>query len=381
LDKPIRLYKFIARIKSSMRPFLFTLLVLLVVGLQGASGQTAPKYSNEFLQIGVGARALSMGGSVVTSEMGAFSTFWNPASLAFQRQKYGVGAMHAEYFAGIASFDCLGFTYRQDSLSGFSLGFVRLGVDDILNTTRLIDKEGNLDYSRISLFSTSDNAFFLGYGRFLPQLGVSVGGNAKIIYRHVGQFASGYGFGIDLGARKSMGQWLVAATLRDVTTTFSYWTFNSKELEIQVGDSTFNFAPSQNVELTLPRLIAGVSRRMVVVGKVSAQAELNLEMTFDGRRHTLVSSEAMSIDPKFGLEVGYDGLVFLRMGVNNIQEETVFGGKKSYTFQPNLGLGVKWRGWSLDYALTNIGSVGIGQYSNIFSVAYSFDRLNLNNIF
>ena len=110
-------------------------------------------------------------------------------------------------------------------------------------------------------------------------------------------------------------------------------------------------------------------------------AELNLEMTFDGERHTLISSKAISIDPKLGVEVGYDGLVFLRMGASNIQEETDFGDKKSYTFQPNLGLGVKWRGWALDYALTNIGSVGVGQYSNIFSVAYNFDRLNLNNLF
>ena len=321
---------------------------------------------------------MGMGGSVVTSEMGAFGLYWNPASLSGQRNKYSAGAMHAEYFAGIASYDYLGFTYKQDSLSGFGLGFVRLGVDDIMNTTRLIDKEGNLDYSRISLFSTSDNALLIGYGHYLPNLGVSVGGNAKIIYRQVGNFASGYGFGFDLGAHKSLGKWLFAATLRDVTSTFSYWTFNSSKLEIQVGDSTFNYAPSQSVELTLPRLVAGISRRVQIAGKVSALAEISFETTFDGKRHTLISSEPISIDPKLGLEVGYANLVFLRMGVSNIQEETDFGGKKSYTLQPNLGLGVNWRGWSLDYALTNIGGVGIGQYSNIFSLAYSFDRLNLN---
>lgn len=375
------MYKFNARIKSSMRLVAVAVFVSFLVGIQDVSAQTAPKYSNEFLQVGVGARALGMGGSVVTSEMGAFSPYWNPASLSLQSNKYGAGAMHAEYFAGIASYDYLGFTYKQDSLSGFGLGFIRLGVDDILNTTRLIDKEGNLDYSRISLFSTSDNALIIGYGHYLPTLGVSVGGNAKILYRHVGQFANGYGFGFDLAARKNYDSWLVAATLRDVTSTFTYWTFNSSNLEIEVGDSTFNFAPSQNVELTLPRLVAGVSRKMAITGKVSAMAELNLEMTFDGKRNTLISSKAISIDPKLGVEVGYDGLVFLRMGASNIQEETDFGDKKSYTFQPNLGLGVKWRGWALDYALTNIGSVGVGQYSNIFSVAYNFDRLNLNNLF
>ncbi len=375
------MYKFIPRISHHMRLKTAVAILLVLSGFSNAFAQTAPKYSNDFLQIGVGARALGMGTAVVTSDAGAFGVYWNPAVLATSPQKYGVGAMHAEYFAGIASFDYAGFAYKVDSVSGFGLSFIRLGVDNILNTTNLIDKDGNLDYNRISLFSTSDNAFILSYGKLLTPLGLSVGGSAKIIYRHVGQFASGYGFGIDLAVKKSFNGWVVGANLKDVTTTFTYWTFNSSSLEIAVGDSVFNVAPSQNVELTLPRLVTGVSRLVKVAGKVTALAEVNLDVTFDGRRHTVVSSNPISIDPKVGLEVGYNQMVFLRMGVNNIQEEQDFGGKKSYTFQPNLGMGVRWRGWTLDYALTNIGSVGVGQYSNIFSISYSFNHLNLGNPF
>jgi hypothetical protein len=44
----------------------------------------------------------------------------------------------------------------------------RFGVDDILNTTELIDSEGNIDYNRISLFSTADYGFTFSYARKLP---------------------------------------------------------------------------------------------------------------------------------------------------------------------------------------------------------------------
>ena len=36
---------------------------------------------------------------------------------------------------------------------------IRFGVDDIMNTSNLIDNEGNVDYNRIELFSTADYAF------------------------------------------------------------------------------------------------------------------------------------------------------------------------------------------------------------------------------
>jgi hypothetical protein len=38
------------------------------------------------------------------------------------------------------------------------ISLIRFGVDDILNTTELIDSQGNIDYNRISL-STADYGF------------------------------------------------------------------------------------------------------------------------------------------------------------------------------------------------------------------------------
>src|SRR5215208_5817303 len=105
---------------------LFTLLSL------GANAQTA-KYSNEFLNIGVGARALGMGNANVASEEGVNSGYWNPAGLLKQKNDIEVGLMHAEYFAGIAKYDYLGASKRIDSNSVAGISLLRFGVDNIPN--------------------------------------------------------------------------------------------------------------------------------------------------------------------------------------------------------------------------------------------------------
>ena len=68
--------------------------------------------------------------------------------------------------------------------------------------------------------------------------------------------------------------------------------------------------------------------------------------------------------------------MYLRGGIGNIQNTTQFDGSKSISLQPNFGVGFKYNGIQIDYALTNIGSVGNALYSNIFSIKidYKFFR-------
>ena len=67
-----------------------------------SQGDIAPKYSNEFLSLGVGADAFSMGNAVVASTEGVNASYWNPAGLIQQSTKMEASLMHSEYFAGIA---------------------------------------------------------------------------------------------------------------------------------------------------------------------------------------------------------------------------------------------------------------------------------------
>src|ERR1700755_225493 len=64
-------------------------------------------YSNEFLNIGAGARGLGMGNAQVASVKDATAGYWNPAGLTGVKDNINVSAMHAEYFAGIAKYEYL----------------------------------------------------------------------------------------------------------------------------------------------------------------------------------------------------------------------------------------------------------------------------------
>lgn len=348
------------------------LLLIALLLFSGEAFNQSAKYSNEFLTIGVGARALGMANAFVASADDVTSGYWNPAGLTFLKSDIEIGLMHAGFFAGLSKYDYLGAAawLRDDSYVGFSA--IRVGVDDIPNTTELIDSEGNIDYERISRFSVADYGFLFSYARKTGVEGLSIGGNAKVIHRRVGEFANAWGFGLDAGAMLVIDKWRIGAVLRDVTSTFNAWSFNDEKLEINIGDSTFNQAPENYLELTLPSFSAGVSRIFTLNEKFSLQGELDLIFTFDGERATLISSKFASIEPALGVELGYIHMLFLRAGIGKFQEIPVFDGKNDIAFQPTLGLGLRLNRLFIDYALTSFGQQGISMYSNIFSLRYVF---------
>ena len=350
---------------------LTTVLLLLGFGVNAQNGSGAdltPKYSNEFLQIGVGARSLGMSNSVIATTTDITAGYWNPAGLLSLNEDIHIGLMHAEYFAGLAKYDYGAFAKKIDSASAFGISMVRFGVDDIPNTTELIDAQGNIDYDRITTFSAADYGFIFSYARRIK--GLELGANAKIVHRKVGTFGRSWGFGIDLGARYERNNWMFGATFRDVTTTFNAWSYSLSDQMIETFTLTGNEIPENSVELTLPRLLLGVARRMVIKEKFSVTPELDLDVTFDGKRNTLIKSGFASIDPHFGLEMGYNDLVFLRAGIGYLQYEMDVAGNETLTVQPNIGVGVKIKRIALDYALTDLGDASAALYSNIFSLKF-----------
>jgi hypothetical protein len=335
----------------------------------------APKYSNEFLAIGVGARALGMGNAQVGSVRDVTSGYWNPAGLMGIRNNMQVGLMHSEYFASIAKYDYLGIGGVIDSSSSLGFSVIRFAVDDIPNTTQLIDAGGNIDYDRITTFSSQDYAFVLSYARKAPIQGLNYGVNAKIIRRKVGDFAGAWGFGIDAGAQYDLRGWRFGAVVRDVTSTFNAWSFNLSQDMIDVFAATGNEIPSNSLELTLPRMILGASKKYVLGSKqlFSVEGSLDMVNTFDGKRNVMLRTGVWSMEPMLGFEAGFKEMVYLRGGVTNIQKAQDIFGKSVTTFQPNFGIGVKFKSLSIDYALTDIGDQSVALYSNVFSL-----RLDIN---
>lgn len=355
-------------------------LVLLLIILQPfiSTAQTA-KYSNEFLSLGIGAKAFGMANATVAHIDDVTSGYWNPAGLSRLKNNYELGAMHAEYFTGIAKYDYLGGAMRIDSTQHLGASLIRFGVDNIPNTTELIDNQGNIDYDRISYFSAADYAFILSYSRKSSIKHLYYGGNAKIIHRSIGNFASAWGFGFDAGVQYKIGKWQFGGMLRDVTTTFNAWTYNEDQLKIEVNDSTFNFAPDNNIELTLPRLTLGAAYHIPIAKKFEALFELNLNVMSDGRRHSLLTSDIFSVNPRLGAEFNYSRIIYFRVGVGNFQEIEGMNGNQNINYQPNIGVGIHYRNISLDYSLTDLGDQSIALYSNIFSLRYSFNGKNDNS--
>jgi hypothetical protein len=358
--------------KNILFTLMFTLSFTALFGQEESTN--APKYSNEFLQIGVGARALGMGNSLVAGVNDVTAAYWNPAGLTKVTNDLDIGLMHSEYFAGIAKYDYLGIAHSIDDKSTIGFAAIRFGVDDIPNTTQLIDNEGRIDYDRITLFTAADYAFLFSYARKLPIEGMSLGGTAKIVHRRAGDFARSWGFGLDAGFMYQPNKkWTFAAMARDVTSTFNAWVFNLDAPMQEVFIETGNEIPENGLELTLPRLILATRRDFKVGEKgITISPEINTAITTDGRRNTLIKSGLVSIDPMLGLEIGYKNIVAIRTGVNNFQYLKNFDDSQYLTFQPNIGLGISLKGVTLDYAFTNIGNQSEALFSHVISLKFGF---------
>jgi len=343
------------------------LLLLFLVTTLAVQSQTTRKYSNEFMNIGVDAAAFGMANAVTASSADVNSGYWNPAGLVAVEDNQ-LSLMHASYFANIANYDYAAFAMPLDDKSVVALSVIRFGVDDILNTTQLIDDQGNIDYNRISLFSTTDYGVTFSYARALPLDGLNVGVNAKVIRRIIGDFASSWGFGFDAGLQFTTGDWRFGLMARDITTTFNAWSIDEDEFAtIQGAVEGQNQELPETTEITIPKLQLGVSRKFVFHYDFSLLAEVDFNFRF-AQTNDIFSTSFTSMTPAAGLEFGYIDLVFIRAGVGNFQNIQQLDGSDSVGFQPNIGVGFKYKGIQVDYALTDIGDQSAALYSNVFSL-------------
>jgi hypothetical protein len=326
-----------------------------------------PKYSNEFLNLGAGARSLGMGKVQVSLTNDATAGYWNPAALANQTTKYDGVLMHSELFSGVVKNEYAAFSMPLDDKSVVAATLLRSGVDNIADTRLLINQyDGSIDYSRITYFSVADYALLLSYARKLGPEGLSVGANAKLIYRNIGSYANGYGFGIDAGVQYNHKNWRLGLMARDITTTFNAWSIDADKFKASaaVGDRI----PVNSTEITLPRLVLGIGYQFKLPAQFTALVATDLETTTDGERNTLVHSRTVSIDPRVGIEIGYRNLVFLRGGAGNYQQITNFDKQQEWKGQYSLGAGVAFSGLRIDLALSRLA---LDQSSNVNSLIVS----------
>jgi hypothetical protein len=325
------------------------------------------------MNIGVDASSISMSGAVTSSISDVNSGYWNPAGLTAVEQGE-ISLMHSNYFANIANYNYVAYAKPIDNQSAIGLSMIRFGVDDILDTTQLIDDQGNINYDRINLFSAVDYGFIISYARKMLTKEISYGINTKIIRRIIGDFASSWGFGLDIGLQlKTSNNWRFGLMARDISTTYNSWSINETRLiDIQNAIDGQNQDVPNLTEVTMPKIQLGISKLHNINYDYSLITSFDLIMKFE-QNNNLISTEFVSINPAIGLELGYTDSVFLRLGVGNFQNEIGFDNSTNLTFQPNFGLGFKFNNLEIDYAFTDIGDQSVALYSNIFSLKIDFD--------
>lgn len=332
----------------------------------------AQKYSNEFLSIGIDARARAMGNAAIASTQTVTAGYWNPAGLAaIQLEGLQVGAMHTEQFAGVAKYDYLGVVVPLATANRrVGLSIIRFGIDDIPNTLSLFEEDGTINYDNVVPFSAADYAFLLSYGqRITTKKGnLFLGGNAKIIYRQIGSFASSWGFGLDAAALYTTGKWRFGVVVRDASNTFNSWSFSLTDQERSVLSLTGNDLPINSVEQTKPQISLGIARSFSLNEKWSLLTEVNGIATTDGERNTLIAADPISVDLAIGAEVGFRDLLFFRAGVNQFQKDDNLFTENFLTVQPTIGMGLRIASFRVDYAFTDVGEQRNQTYSHVISL-------------
>jgi len=270
----------------------------------------ATNYAGDFQELGVGARALGMGSAFVAQAGDPFSLYWNPAGSALV-EKRSVSFMHAENFGGIVNNEYLGFVLPGEKNS-LGIAYYYLGVPGI-KLTRLADTLRNLSETNRPIpydtVTASDHLIYLNYSKGHKQ--ISFGANFKLYYRNL-SVIKGFGGGLDVGVITNLPNLSLGFAIRDVVLSPVIW------------DNGYR-------EQILPRFALGLAPLLPLMKyKSTIKFEWDLIKFIDhGQR----------FEQNLGMEFSYNESAFMRLGLKD--------------FKPTLGLGIRWKALSLDYAFVH----------------------------
>ena len=252
---------------------MITLALLATVALVFASSPAfaIDKFAAEFLKIGVGARALGMGGAFVSLADDASGAYWNPAGLV-QLEHREAMLMGASQFGGVVDHEVGSFVAplkTASSRAALGITFIRVGVDDI-NVTKDAkvgeDQNGNpiIDPNRVEQKSAYDLALFLTYARGWGDRW-SGGLNVKLVRQSLVDEGASFGVGADLGFHFQASPTLaLGLRLADITTTQLFWDTGRRET---VGPSvTIGAHTSHDIAALQGKLTVGFDSRFSFEG-------------------------------------------------------------------------------------------------------------------
>ena len=277
------------------------------------------KYAGAFLEIPVGSHALGMGGAYTAIANDESAFHWNPAGVSLIDHKLAGFMYSSEYGtpgSALANFYQIGFTFPMKEVT-LAANWERLSIGDLVHTPDLTNDlvtdqraelvreiyAGSPDYfsdneDAIVLSIARDNHFTLDWGwlYYKQQIEVPIGVNFKIIHQGIGTFGSASGIGIDAGAMlkfsladfllmPSLGNLALASSVTDIAGTRLAWSTQQTQI--------------------IPMHITGAFAYTQPLTVIHSTATFAYDFMF---------SEAEKA--RYGLDVQYDSLVSLRLGVN-----------------------------------------------------------------
>ncbi|MCB0751942.1 MAG: PorV/PorQ family protein, partial [Ignavibacteriae bacterium] len=294
------------------------------------------KYAGEFLSLGVGGRALGMGGANVAVANDVTAGYWNPAGLA--RMDYPqISLMHEEHFGSLVNYNYGAVAIPYGTDMSFGISAIRLSIDGISDTRnagfdretgesinlldpnwQILHPNWGLDKSKITDFSNTDWAFFLTFAKRQSDK-FYWGANVKFIRRDIAEFGA-TGIGFDVGAvYMPYENFSVGANLMDVTTTLLAW------------DNGRN-------ELISPTAKIGTAYMFEFLGGQITPA-VDFDVRFENRQFaSQFNLGPVSFDTRLGLEYSFKNIIAFRGGYNDVKQFTIGAGVKlpklniDYTF-------------------------------------------------
>lgn len=281
-------------------------LILLMLASPAMGSQSAGTTGANFLKIGVGARAVGMGGAFVAIANDATSSYWNPAGLS-QLEQQEITFTHNEWLQDVR-YEYLGYGLPLGDKTGLGLSIIYLHMGTIAG----YDREGN----STSSFTAYDAAMLLGLSRQLNQ-NLSLGIGVKWINQKL-ESENSESFAFDMGCLWKMNNFSIGLAVNNLGTPVKF---------IQQ-------------EFALPSKVGlGLAYRTL-------DNKLVFAADFDFPNDTKLIF-------KQGVEYNYQNSLFLRSGCQYRSEQSIdqktefsFGGgfrmfncDLDYTYSPDYGIG------------------------------------------
>jgi hypothetical protein len=319
----------------------FLLSVACVFGQSKVGSTSAP-----FLNIGIGPRAISMGGAFVATASDVTSLYWNPAGASRSDVNEAMFS-HSSWFADI-NYNWAGAMLKLGDAGTVGLNLTYLDYGDMEITT-LAEQDGTGQ-----LFSAHDMSMGLTYAYNLTDR-FSLGGTVKYIQQKIWN-TSASAFAMDLGVlfHSDIYGLRIGATITNFGTGMK---MDGKDLLVQhdidpnnYGNNDQILASLQTDEFPLP-----LTFRIGLAMDVLNNEEHRVTLAVDAL-HPNDNDESINV----GGEYMFNNLIAFRVGykslfLDNSEEGLTAGVGLNYNFTSDFGVRV-------DYAYQDFGMLDYTQH-------------------